>query len=85
MPGVVIGLKLAQALLASIAFTMRAAGPATRPAVSLLQLRAYPVDMLLSGLRFFDGDHPADPFIARERRNVLPLDARGCVGKEGLA
>ena len=41
--------------------------------------------MLLSGFQLLDGDHPADPFIARERRNIFPLCARGGIGDEGFS
>ena len=64
---------------------MRAAWPATRPAHPFLQFRAYPFNVLPSGFRFLDGDYPADPFIARERRNVLPLCPRLRVRDENFA
>ena len=52
---------------------VRTAGPATRPAHSLFEFRAYSLDVLPSGFRFLDGDNPADPLIAREWRNILPF------------
>jgi len=64
---------------------VRAAGPATGPAHSFLQFRAHAFDVLPSGFGFLDGDHPADPLIARERGDVLPFGARRRVGNEGFA
>ena len=61
---------------------MRTAWPATRPAHSFLKFRAYPLNVLPSGLRFLDGDNPADPLIAREWRNILPLCPRHRVRTE---
>jgi hypothetical protein len=40
--------------------------------------------VLPSGFRFLDGDNPADPLIAREWRNVLPLCPRHRVRSEGF-
>ena len=65
------------------ASAMRAARPATGPAHPLLQLRANPLDMLPPGFRLLHGDHPADPFIARERGNILPVCPRDWVGYKG--
>jgi hypothetical protein len=64
---------------------MRAAGPAARPPHPFFKLRAHPFDMLPPGLILLDGDGPAYPFVARERRNVFP--SRPCfrVGRERLA
>jgi hypothetical protein len=63
---------------------VRTAWPATRPAHTFLQFRAHPLNVLPSGFRFLDGDDPADPFIARERCNILPLCPRHRVRKEDL-
>ena len=51
---------------------MNAAYPAARSAYSFLKLRDDPIDMLLPLRGCFNRDSPADPFIAGERRNVLP-------------
>ena len=59
---------------------MRAAGPAARPALAFFELLAHPLDMLSSCFGLFHGDGPADPFIARERRDVFPGSERGLVG-----
>src|SRR6516162_913326 len=64
---------------------VRTAWPATRPAHSFLKFRAYPLNVLPSGFRFLDGDHPADPLIARERRNILPFCPRHRVRNESLS
>jgi hypothetical protein len=64
---------------------MGTAWPATRPAHSFLKFRAHPPNVLLSGFRFLNGDNPADPLIAREWRNVLPLSARHRVRSEGFS
>lgn len=64
---------------------VRTPWPATRPAHSFLELRAHPLDVLPSGLRFLHRNHPADPLIARERRNVFPFFPRRRIRKEGFA
>jgi len=52
--------------------SMRAAWPAARPSHPFFKLRAHPFDMLPPRLIFLDGDGPADPLVARERRYVFP-------------
>ena len=64
---------------------VRTAWPATRPAHSFLKLCTYPLNVLPSGFRFFDGDNPADPLIAREWRNILPLCPRHRVRNENVS
>src|SRR5579871_4701449 len=61
---------------------VRAAGPAARPPLSVLQIGAQAVNVLFSRFRLFDGDHPANPFVARKGSDVIPFCARGCVGGE---
>jgi len=61
------------------------AWPATRPAHSFLEFRAYPLNVLPSGFRFLDGDNPAYPLIAREWRNILPLRQRRRVRNENCS
>jgi hypothetical protein len=63
---------------------VRAARPATRPAHSFFQFRAYPLNMLFSRFRLH-GDDPTDPLIAREWRNVFPLCPRRRVRNEGFS
>ena len=65
--------------------SMRTAGPAAWTPHALFELRAHPLDMLPPGLIFLDGDGPADPLVARERRYVFP--GRKClrVGCESLS
>jgi hypothetical protein len=64
---------------------MRTAGPAARSPHPFFELRAHPFDVLPPCLIFLDGDGPADPFVACERRYVFP----GCqcfrVGLERLS
>ena len=62
--------------------SMRTARPAARPPHPFLKFRANPLDMLPPCLIFLDGDGPADPLVARERRYVFP--GRQClrVGRE---
>jgi hypothetical protein len=62
--------------------SMRAAGPAARPSHPFFELRAHPFDMLPTCLIFLDGDGPADPLVARERRYVFPGRQRHRVGGE---
>jgi hypothetical protein len=65
--------------------SMRTARPAARPPHPFLELRAHPFDMLPPRLIFLDGDSPADPLVACERRYVFP--GRQClrVGRERLS
>ena len=65
--------------------TMRATRPAAGSMRSFLELRPRSLDVPLSGFRFLAGKRPADPFVARERRNVLPNRVRRWVGTEGTA
>src|SRR5260370_37783983 len=51
---------------------MRTARPAARPPHPFFELRAHPFEMLPPCLIFLDGDGPADPLVARERRYVFP-------------
>ena len=64
---------------------MRAAGPAARPPHPFFELRAHPFDMLPPCLIFLDGDGPADPLVARERRYVFPCRPCLRVGRERLS
>jgi hypothetical protein len=63
---------------------MRTAGPAARPALAFFKLRTNPLDMLSPCFGLFYGRGPADPFIARERRNVFPCGERGLIGRKGF-
>ena len=65
--------------------SMWTAGPAARPPHPFFELRAHPFDMLPPCLIFLDGDGPADPLVARERRYVFP--GRQClrVGRKRLS
>jgi len=51
---------------------MRAAGPTTRPAHSFYKLGVRPFNPVTPCLRFLGRNNPADPLIARQRRNILP-------------
>src|SRR5208283_1043905 len=64
---------------------MNAAWPATRSAHSFFKLRAYPFDVLLSGLRFLDRDCPANPLVARKRSDVLPFCSCRRIRNKGLS
>jgi hypothetical protein len=64
---------------------MRAAGPAAWPPHPFLELRANSFDMLPPCLILLDGDGPADPLVARERRYVFPRLPRLRVGRERLS
>ena len=52
--------------------TMNAAQPAAWPAHPFLEFSDRPFDMLFSRLVLLDEGNPADPFIARKRRKILP-------------
>jgi hypothetical protein len=58
------------------ALSVRASGPATRPALTILKVLAGPVDPLETCVRPFGGLNPAYSFIARERCKVLPWGQR---------
>lgn len=64
---------------------MDATGPTTRPAYSLFELRAHPLDMLFSGFRFLDGDGPTDPLVTRERSDIFPFCPRRRISGERLS
>lgn len=55
---------------------MRATRPTTRAAHAARKLREPFLDTDTPRLRFFAGDYPAYPLIARERRNILPHSPR---------
>ncbi len=52
---------------------MRTSGPATRPTLPFFQLRNRSFHMLSSRFRELNVRHPADPFVPRERRKIIPL------------
>jgi hypothetical protein len=64
---------------------MRAAGPAAWPPHPFFELRANSLDMLPPCLIFLDGDGPADPLVACERRYVFPCLLCLRVGRERLS
>ena len=64
---------------------MRTARPTARATHPFFELRTHPFDMLPPGLIFLDGDGPADPLVARERRYVFPGRQCLCVGRERLS
>lgn len=51
---------------------MRTAGPATRPAHTALELREGFFDTNIPCLFLSTGRYPADPLIARQRRDIFP-------------
>ena len=51
---------------------MDAADPTARTAYPLLEFRDNSPDVVLPRLRRLDGDRPADPLVASERRYVFP-------------
>ena len=65
--------------------SMRTARPAARPPHPFFEFRAHPFDMLPPCPIILDGDGPADPLVARERRYVFP--SRQClrVGRDRLS
>jgi len=65
--------------------SMRTARPAARPPHPFFELRAHPFDMLPPCLIFLDGDSPADPLVARERRYVFPGGQCLPVGRDRLS
>ena len=63
---------------------MRTARPTTGPPFSVFEARTAPFDPVISCFCFFSRLDPADPFVARKRRNVLPGLQRLCVGDQCL-
>ena len=63
---------------------MDAADPAAWTALSFQEFGDRSLDMLFSGLLFFDRCYPADPFVARERRQVIPFFQRARIGSQSL-
>lgn len=63
---------------------MLAARPAARPPNFLFKLGTHSIDMLLSGLRLFDGGSPTYPFVARQRRYTLPFSQSCRIRHQGL-
>src|SRR3989344_340451 len=51
---------------------MNTTDPTARPAHSAFQLRECLLDSYSPRLRFLARDNPANPFVARERRNIFP-------------
>ena len=64
--------------------TMRTARPTTWSPLSLFEAGTAPFDPASSCFCFFCRLDPANPFIARQRRNVLPRLQRFCVGGQCL-
>ena len=62
-----------------------ASWPAAGAALTFLEMDANALNVLLAGLWPFDGDGPADPFIAGEWSDVFPCGAGVGIGEEGLA
>ena len=55
---------------------MRAPRPTTGTALAFAEVGAAPIDALAPGLRLLCGLDPADPFVAGERRYILPRRER---------
>ncbi len=68
--------------LADLFSAVRTAWPATRSAHSFLEFRAYPLYVLSSGLRFLDGDNPADPLISLRASGVMSSHFARATGSE---
>src|SRR5688572_27165557 len=64
--------------------TMRTAGPTTGPALTVFEAGTAPFDAAGSSFCFFGRLDPADPLVARERRNVLPRLQRFRVEDQSL-
>ncbi len=64
--------------------TMRTARPTTRSPLTLFKVGTAPFDAASSCFGLFGRLDPANPFIAREWRNVLPRLQRFCVGGQCL-
>ena len=63
---------------------MNTTNPTTRSAHSFLKFRDHSLDVIFSRFRRLDGDSPAYPFIACERRKTLPCRERLRIGNEGF-
>jgi hypothetical protein len=65
--------------------TMRTARPTTGPPLFFSEAGTAPIDPASPCFSLFGRLDPTDPFIARERRNVLPRLQRFCVGGQCLS
>lgn len=63
---------------------MNTAHPATRAAFAASEVRDGPFDMLLSDLRRLDRFNPANPFVARQRRDIFPSRQGSLLGCQGF-
>ena len=63
---------------------MRTARPTTGSSLSVSEAGTAPFDPVSPCFRLFGRLDPANPFIARQRRNVLPRLQRFCVGGKCL-
>lgn len=61
---------------------MRTTSPAAWPALSFRQRVAAPRDPVRPRLFLLGGGHPANPFVPRERRNIVPRLPRGRESEE---
>lgn len=64
--------------------TMRTAGPATGPPHTFPHFVETDSDTLVSRFRFCAGNHPTNPFVPRQRGDVLPQGQHFFVGQNSL-
>ena len=76
--------KRVQCMWIAMISTMRTARPTTGSPLSLFEAGTAPFDPVSSCFCLFGRLDPANPFIARQRRNVLPHLQRFCVGDQCL-
>jgi len=63
---------------------MDAANPAARAPHAFLELGDDTLHVLVPRLLLLDRNGPANPFVARQRRDVLPRSKRFCISSEGF-
>lgn len=68
--------------LLAVPLAMGAPGPATRPALTLLQFLLRPANAALAGCLLLGILHPADELVATQRRDVHPGSQRCGAGKQ---
>ena len=71
--------------LPASALPMCAAGPAARTSLTFLQLLRSPADATFAGRLLLGVLDPADEFVARQRRDVLPSNKRSRVADQRVA
>lgn len=77
-------LQISEPLL-RLGSAMRTTRPTTGLTFAFSQLRTHSSDMVGPRLRLLDDSHPADPFVALDRRKVIPFCEQVWLGRQDLS